>query len=230
MKIHNVPQGTPEWFMLRAGIPTASEFHRLLTPKFKAREGETPEKYLAEKLAERWQGGPLPSFTGYGEMEQGKILEEEARPWCEVEYGTTIETVGFVTDDAGRIGCSPDGLIGDDGGIEIKCPQADTHCRYLLNNQVPEQYLTQVHGSLLVTGRAWWRFVSYRRGFPALMIQVNRDEKILATMAEYLAAFNDKLDRDFARMVEINGGPPVIKKGEKPFWWGAGLGGKEEAA
>lgn len=231
MKIHNVPQGGSEWLILRAGIPTASEFDNLVTPKFEPRKGQTPETYLSKKLAERWMGGPLPTFTSFGDMEQGKILEEEARPWYALEYNVEVEQVGFVTTDDGRIGCSPDGLIGEDGGLELKCPTPHTHVDYLLDNKVPDEYLAQVHGALLVTGRPWWRFVSYRRNFPALVVQVNRDPKIQILLSEVLAEFNDKLERAFNRLQEINGGPPrhlLKKNAEKPWWWGAGQ--KEEAA
>jgi hypothetical protein len=230
VKIHNeYSQGTPEWMSLRAGIPTASEFDALVTPKFEPRKGQTPETYLAKKLAERWLGGPLPTFTSTAEMEQGHILEEEAKPWYSLEYGVELERAGFITTDDGKVGCSPDGLISADGGIEIKCPAPHTHAAYVMAGEVPDQYLAQVHGSMFVTGRPWWRFVSYRRKFPALVIQVERDEKIQAALSEALGLFVDRLERAFARLQEINGGPPkhLSKNSEKPFWWGAG---EQEAA
>ena len=189
MKILECKQGTEEWLRARAGIPTASEFDALLTPKFETRTGAMPHTYLCKKLAEHWQGGPLPSFAPFGAMEQGQILEAEAVPWYELEFGTTINRVGFITTDDGRVGCSPDGLLGDDGGIEIKCPFADTHVRYLLAGEVPKDYAAQVHGSLYVTGRKWWKFVSYRRHFPALVVTVERDEEIMGKIGEALDEF-----------------------------------------
>lgn len=225
MITHNVSQGTSEWLILRSGIPTASEFNSLITPKFEIRKGQMPESYLAEKLAERWMGSPLPTFHSHGDMEQGKIREESARPWYEDWHKCDVKQVGFLTTDSGKVGCSPDGLIGDDGGLEIKCPSPQVHVKYLLANEVPDEYLAQVHGSMLVTGRPWWRFMSYRPKFPALVIQVNRDEEIQAKLKDALDVFIDKLDRAFDRLCEINGSLPkhLLKpSGEKPWWWGVG--------
>ena len=166
MKIHDVKQGSEEWFKLRAGIPTASEFGQLLTPLFKVREGEMPKTFVQKKLAEAWMGGPILGFGGSFMMEQGQVVEQEARPFYELTCGEEVTTVGFCTTDDGTVGCSPDGLIGEDGGIEIKCPEPQTHVKYLLNGVLPDDYAAQVHGALFVTGRPWWRFISYRRGFP----------------------------------------------------------------
>lgn len=201
-------QNSGEWMVARAGIPTASEFDQLLTPEFKLRIGQTPASYLARKLAERWIGGPLMTVGGMWAMEQGHILEDEAIPWYEFEQGVSIERVGLVTTDDGRVGYSPDGLIGEDGGLEIKCPEAQTHVRYLLDGCVPKDYLCQVHGAMYVTGCPWWRFLSYRRHFPALLVTVERDEMIQERIAEALTGFLARLDEGWARLVDLNGGPP----------------------
>ena len=205
MKIIPVEQNSLDWLTARAGIPTASELDRLLTPKFEIRTGEMPKTYLAQKVAEAWLRGPLPGYQTL-DMEFGKILEEEAIPWYEFAFSETIQRVGLVTTDDGRVGCSPDGLIGEDGGIEIKCPEPHTHVNYLLAGEVPPQYLTQVHGSMFVTGRPWWKFVSYRRRFPPLVKLVERDDKIQATIKEALFGFLEKFDAAMKRMESMNGG------------------------
>lgn len=218
MKIIPVEQNSLDWLMARSGIPTCSEFDNLLTPKFEIRKGQTPETYLARKVAEAWIGGPLPGFMTI-DMELGKIREEEAIPWYEFEMTEKVERVGLVTTDDGRIGCSPDGLIGDDGGIEVKCPEAHTQVRYLLEGGVPDQYLAQVHGAMFVTGRKWWRFLSYRRGFPPVMVLVERDEKIQATIGEALSGFLAKFHAAINKLEQINDGPPkrnVYKPVEQP--------------
>ncbi len=207
MKLHDVEQGSMEWLMLRAGIPTASELDALVTPKFKVKTGQGPATYLAAKVAEAWQGGPLPSFQGF-DMEQGEILESEARAWLEFNGDVEIRKVGFITTDDGRVGCSPDGLLGEDCGLELKCPAAHTHTRYLLDGALPEEYAHQVHGSMFVTGFARWKFVSYRRGFPALVLTIERDEEKIAVIAEALTEFQARFDEAMERMIEINGGPP----------------------
>jgi hypothetical protein len=207
MKVHReFAQGSVQWIEAHCGIPTASEFDNLVTTKWEPRTGEMPKSYLARKLAEAWSG-PLPGFGSWG-MEQGQILEGEARPWLDFEFGWKIETVGFVTTDDGRIGCSPDGLIGEDGGVEIKCPEGPTHIKYLLNGILPPEYAAQVHGCMLVTGRPWWQFVSYRRHMPPLLIRVNRDEAIQEALREALVEFLERFDNAMGRLIEMNGGPP----------------------
>lgn len=207
MIIHPEPQGSVEWLLKRAGLPTASEFDQLVTPDFKIRTGETPRTYLAKKVSERWQGGPLVEFNTF-DMEQGNILENEAKPWYALEYNQEIQSVGLITTDDGRIGCSPDGLIGADSGIEIKCPQVYTHVRYLLNGGLPKEYAAQVHGSMFVTGRSEWKFVSYRRRFPALVLTVERDEKIQSVIRDALEVFLSSLDLAWKHLCALNGGPP----------------------
>lgn len=200
-------QRSVEWMQARAGIPTASEFDALLTPEFKIRTGQMPLTYLAKKVAEAWQGGPLAGFNTF-DMDQGNILEEEAVPWYELEFGEVIDRPAFITTDDGRIGCSPDGLLGQDGGIEIKCPEVHTHVGYLLAGELPPQYAAQVHGSMFVTGRKWWKFLSYRRHFPALLLTVERDEEAQEMIAEALEQFLGRFDRAMERLAELNGGPP----------------------
>ncbi len=191
----------------RAGIPTASEFDQLLTPELKIRTGDMPKSYLNKKLAEAWLGGPLPAFNSF-DMDQGNILEEEAIPWFELEFGTTIERPGFITTDDGRVGCSPDGLL-KDGGLEIKCPLVQTHIGYLLGGKVPPQYLAQVHGSLFVTGLPCWTFISYHRKLPALHLRIQRDEKINRAIEVALLAFGVEFDAGMNRLEQLNGGPPA---------------------
>lgn len=216
MKIARTPDGKPieqgsvEWMLARSGLPTASEFDSLVTPEFKIRTGEMPKTYLHKKVAEAWQGGPLIGFNVF-DVEQGQILESEAKPWYSLEYGEEITPVGFITTDDGRIGCSPDGLLGENSGIEIKCPAVHTHCGYVLKGSLPKEYAAQVFGSMFVTGRPYWNFLSYRRHFPPLMLTVHRDEEIMKTLAIALAEFLADFDAAMKRLEEINHGPPRRK-------------------
>jgi hypothetical protein len=206
MKIINVKQNSLEWLSARAGLPTASEWDALISPKGEIRKGGMPDSYLARKVAEKWIG-PLPGFSTL-DMDFGRILEEEAIPWYELEFNCTITRVGLVTDEEGLIGCSPDGLLGDDCGLEIKCPNPDTHVKYLLLDRVPDDYIAQVQGSMLVTGCPRWQFVSYRRRFPKLVIDVERNEKFCAALAEALGLFQVKLENAWQRICDCNGGEP----------------------
>lgn len=205
---HLVEQNSLWWEMARAGLPTASEFHNLISPKFKPREGEMVESYFAMKLSERWTLTPTPGKKT-PEMEFGNILEEKAKPFYTFQFNEEIMPCGFATTDDGKIGCSPDGLIGESGGIEIKCPEAKTHTKYLMAGKLPDDYVLQVHGSMFVTGRAWWKFMSFRNKFPAYITMIERDEKIMAVIEETLYTFCDKLDAGFKRLCEMNGGPPI---------------------
>jgi len=203
VKIHDCKQGSPEWHALRLGIPTASDFDQLVTPEFKLRTGATPDTYLYAKLCEKMLGFSPSADVNSFAMGQGVILESEARPYYEFTYDTKIQQVGFCTTDDGRIGCSPDGLIGDDGGIEIKCPQPERALRYLMEGGVPKEYLAQVHGSMFVTGRPWWLFMSYSRQWPAHIVRVERDEKIQAALRQALELFLEKFDAKHATISAI---------------------------
>lgn len=213
MKIIDCKQGSGQWLAARAGVITASEFDSLMTPLWKKKTGETPQTYIVRKVAEACMGIPLTDPSAWV-MDQGVILESEAIPWLEFTHSLSVQRVGFVTSDDGRIGCSPDGLIGDDGGIEIKCPQPTAHVKYLLAGSVPPDYLAQVHGSMYVTGRRWWKFLSYSRQFPPVLVHVDRDDEIIgkidAVIQESLADFEEKL-KNVRAIKEAYDGPKIAK-------------------
>jgi hypothetical protein len=207
MKVIDCVQGSEEWMKARAGIPTASEFDQLLTPKLEPRKGQMPATYLHRKLAEWWLGGPLMTFTNYN-MDAGQILETEALPFYSLMHSVEIKRVGFITTDDGKVGCSPDGMIGDEG-IEIKCPAIQTHFGWLLDGGLPEEHAAQVYGSLYVTGAQGWHFVSYHRRTPLLETMVTRDEAIMGRIEDALGMFLERFDRAKQRIIELNGGPPT---------------------
>lgn len=204
MILHKVEQGTPAWLELRLGIPTASEFDAIISPLWKVRTGEGVKTYLYRKIVEKVCRHLDEDFGGGFAMEQGSILEHEATPWFEFTHDMQIQRVGFCTTDDGRVGCSPDGLIGEDGGIEIKCPLPHTHLKYLMAGTLPPEYAAQVHGSMFVTGRSWWKFVSYSRKFPALVLHVERDEKIIEAMREALDGFLKSFDEQMEHLAKLS--------------------------
>lgn len=198
MKTHDVKQGSAEWLALRLGIPTASEMDALVSPKGEIRTGKGPKSYLYKKVCERVLG--FAPDAGSFAMEQGSILEHEARPWYAFTNDVTVETPGFITTDDGRAGCSPDGLVGADGGLEIKCFQPEHSLRCLMENAIPDEYVMQVQMSLWVTGRKWWDFLSYSRQFPAVVIRVTPDEKLQAAIEDALAGFTQRFDAAVAKV------------------------------
>lgn len=204
MKIHNVKQGSSEWLFLRAGKLTCSELDSLISPEWKVRTGQGPETYCIEKVTEKLIGQPLDlEQLGSFAMTQGNLLEAEAIPWLAFTQNIKVDRVGFITTDDESMGCSPDGLIGEDGGLEVKCPLAQTHIRYLLDGQVPKQYLAQVHGSMYVTRRKWWLFMSYSRQFPKLIVRVERDESIQAKIHAAVEAFKESFTEKLNRINEL---------------------------
>lgn len=196
----DIEQGSLGWLEARAGVVTASEFGNLVTPGFEIRDGEMPKTYLAQKLAEKI-GGPMLSFSSFA-TEQGECLEDEARAWLALEMDREIEQVGFCTTDDGRAGCSPDGIIGEEG-LELKAPQSVNHVKWLLAGGAPKEHLAQIHFGMFVTGFASWRFVSYRRGFPALVVVVKRDEKIQKILGAALRAFLERFDAGLNRLKDL---------------------------
>lgn len=206
MKIHHAQQNSLEWLQARSGVVTASEFDQFLTTSFELRTGEMPRSYIARKIAERWIGGSLPGYQSV-DMDIGEILEKEAIPFYEGLYGP-VTRVGLVTTDDGRVGCSPDGLLGEEAGIEIKCPRVETHVKYVLRGKVPNEYIAQVHASMYVTGRPYWMFMSFCRRLPLLLVKVPRDEKIISAIDDAVATILDGIDAGMTALEALNGGPP----------------------
>jgi hypothetical protein len=202
-------QRSIEWNAIRAGVITASECAVLLTEKGKVSASKGVDTYLSVKLAEMVIGGQLPQVGGSFAMDYGTILEDEAIPLFNLTNDQEIRKVAFILSDDGRCGCSPDGLIGDDTGIEIKCPLIQTHIKYLLAGDLPPDYFAQVHFSMFVTGFKRWKFLSYHRQLKPLLITVERDEAVQAVIGEAVGNFVAKLDASWKLLCEKNGGEPV---------------------
>jgi putative phage-type endonuclease len=162
----DIEQGTDEWLALRRGVITASTIGKLITATGKPANNDTSRAQLLQLLAERITGDTEDSF--YGEdMQRGHLLEPLARDLYAKHYAP-VQECGFVTCefDGVTIGYSPDGLVGEDGLIEVKSPRQKTHLKSLLTDEVPTEYLPQVQTGLAITGRAWCDFISYAPGLP----------------------------------------------------------------
>ena len=200
MIVHNVVQGSAEWLQLRLGKPTASEFGKIITPKGKV--STQAENYLRCLCAEILIGHPLEHLV-MPWMDRGHQLEEEAVSFYELQTGNESVPVGFVTNDEGTIGASPDRLVGEEGELEIKCPAPQTHVGYMLfDDGVDNDYYPQVQGQLYVTGRVWADVVSYHPSMRSVIIRVERNEEYIEKMAAMLEAFVGQLKLAADRMVD----------------------------
>lgn len=181
----NELQRTEEWRKDRAGKFTGSIFADLIARHKK--NGERLKSFTEcvwNVVVERMSGKPIEGPSGFA-LQWGTDVEPYAREAYELETGNTVVESGFIQHPTIEYaGCSPDGLIGSDGGIEIKSPKSlRIHLERFLDG-VPEEYMPQVQGCMWITGRQWWDFVSYHPDAPEshrlLVIRVKRDEKMIA--------------------------------------------------
>ena len=182
--IRNIDQGSEEWLKLRLGVATASNFDKIITTTGK--ESESLKKYALQLATELMLETPEPSFKN-DVMARGNELESLARDAYQEQTFNVVEQITMFKSDCGNFGYSPDGIIGDDGLNEIKCPIATTHFKYLLDNKMPTDYWQQVQGGLWVSQRKWIDFVSFNSYFKdkkLFIVRVERDEEYIAKLAE----------------------------------------------
>jgi len=193
MIIIDAIQRSPEWFAARAGVPSASSFDKIITTDGKL--SKQAMKYLYQLAGERITGKAEESYTN-SVMLRGIEMEAEARELYRLITDSLAQEVGFcMTEGPAVYGASPDGMVDEDGLLEIKCPQMATHVGYLLENVLPTEYIQQTQGQLLVTGRKWLDFMSYYPGMKPLIIRVVPDVKFQAILKCELENFCLELDR-----------------------------------
>lgn len=194
MKIHDVAQNSPEWRMLRAGIPTASAFEKIITPKGAA--SKSAESYKNLLLGERIMGHPADEKPFSWAMERGSALEKKALTYYQIQTDYQTVPVGFVTDDDERWGASPDQFVGDDGCLEIKCPEKiELHISYLRQaGAAYEDYKVQAQGQLWVCDRQWVDFLSFHPDLPWSLVRVERDESYIEKLEKAVRQFSDELE------------------------------------
>lgn len=168
MIIHDVEQRTDEWRALRLGKVTASRVADLLA-KTKTGWGASRANYAAQLVAERLTGVPADNYVSQA-MQFGIDTEAEAVNAYEFVHGSTVTAVGFVAHpEITMAGASPDGLVSDDGLIEVKVPNTATHIETLLGGSIPSKYIVQMQFQMACTGRAWCDFVSFDPRLPEPM-------------------------------------------------------------
>lgn len=177
-------QRTDEWFQDRLGKATASHFSDVMA-SIKSGEAAGRKNYRAELVVERLTSKSTDSFTSK-EMQWGTDTEPLAKLRYTLSTGNTVEECGFISHEKILAGASPDGLLGSDGLIEVKCPNTATHIETLHTGAVPRQYVAQVQGQLWITGRQWADFVSFDPRLPEeaalIIVRVNRDEDYIKSL------------------------------------------------
>jgi putative phage-type endonuclease len=201
-------QGTAEWLAARCGKVTASRAADVIA-KTKSGWGASRANYMGELIAERLTGTPAEKFTNAA-MAWGSDTEAAARAAYQFEKMTPVVKVGFVPHPSiAMAGASPDGLVGDDGLIECKCPNTATHIETLLGQSVPSKYIWQIQMQLACTQRQWADFVSFDPRLPesmSLFVQrVPRDDEAIKYLETEIAAFLSELEEKLAALVSRYG-------------------------
>lgn len=212
----DIEQGTEEWHKLRCGVITASTIKKMLTPTGKIANNDTSRRVVSEIAAERLSGFQEETCTTFAMM-RGHDDEELAREVYAANVAP-VDECGFITnDDHGFvIGCSPDGLIGEDGGFECKSRLHAIQIQTIIEGTVPDEFVAQIQTCLLVTGRKWWDFCSTPSfgGSKALLIRVTPDpvwqERLIEAatecerrVQETIAAYKAAIDNPSVRLLDI---------------------------
>jgi predicted phage-related endonuclease len=216
-------QGSEEWHNARCGLLTASEVDRILTPKLKIADNAKTRAHLWELAAQRISAYVEPTYIGDA-MLRGHEDEILARALYAEKYAPVAE-VGFVTNDKWGfvLGCSPDGLVGDDGMIECKSRCQKYQVQTIVEEftgiaRIPEEYVLQVQSGLLVTGRKWCDFISYSGGLPMAVVRCTADAAVQDAIIEAAAKFEARICEviaDFHEAVAARGYHPTERRIEE---------------
>jgi putative phage-type endonuclease len=191
-----IEQGTPEWHELRRGKVTASRVADILA-KTKTGASASRQNYLIELALQRTTKAIEPSYTNAA-MEWGTATEPQARVAYEVNTSNFVDQVPFIDHPTIEgFGCSPDGLVGADGLLEIKCPNSATHWEYYKAKEPPKKYFIQMQAQMSVTGAKWCDFVSFDPRMPErsqiLIVNVPRDPEFIVYMEAEIKIFLDEV-------------------------------------
>jgi len=198
-------QRTDDWFAARLGKVTASRVADVVA-KTKTGYSASRANYMAELICERLTGRQGDNYQNAA-MVWGTETEPKARAAYEAETGSLVEGVGFVPHPTITMsGASPDGLVGEEGGVEIKCPNTATHIDTILSETIPGKYVTQMQWQMACTGRKWCDFISYDPRVPEKMQlwikRVDRDDKYIEEMEKEVVAFLEELETKLGKLKE----------------------------
>lgn len=186
-------QGSDEWHAARCGLITASEMHKLLTPTLKLADNEKTRAHIYELAAQRISQYVEPSYIGDNAL-RGYEDEIKARDLYSEHYAPVDEIGGMVRDFGSyKVWCSPDGLVGDDGGIECKSRLQRFQIEVISKHEVPVEHVLQVQTSLFVSGRDWWDYVSYCGGYPPAVIRCEPIERYQSAIKAACEAAEERI-------------------------------------
>lgn len=197
MQVIDCEQGSPEWFNVRAGMPTASEFATVMASGRAGAESKTRRTYMLKLAGEILTGEPMETFTNV-HMERGKAMEDEARNFYAFLRDADPTRVGFVVN--GPKGCSPDSFIGDDGMLEVKTKLPHLMIECLLKDEFPPDHKAQCQGALWVAEREWIDIAVYWPKLPLFVKRAYRDESYIKSIASAVEQFNAELHETVAKV------------------------------
>lgn len=219
----DIIQGSEEWHAMRLGKVTASRVADVIA-KTKSGYSTSRANYAAQLIVERLTGTPTENFTNAA-MQWGKDMEPEARTAYEFYRAEEVEQVPFIDHPTiGDSGASPDGLVGVDGLVEIKCPITATHIETLTGRSAPAKYITQMQWQMACTGRKWCDFVSYDPRMPESMrffcTRIDRDNQMIADLEteviKFLSDVRSKVDelKSLYETEELDTATEILMAGE----------------
>jgi len=199
-------QRTDTWFAARLGRVTASRVHEIMATLKDGKPAAACANYMADIVLERLTGKRAEGFSNDA-MDWGTQTEPQARAAYSAKTGELVTEVGFVNHPTLMAGASPDGLVGDDGLVEIKCPTSSTALETLFTQKIAKKYIDQMQWQLLVTGRAWCDFCSFDPRLPehlqCYIQRVPRDNKRIAELEEAVAKFLKEVDTQVKTLQEM---------------------------
>jgi len=216
--VHDAPQGTPEWHAARLGLPTASMAANLVTPT--GRAAGAVVGYADRLGVQRYRGLASDRFAGSPATGHGLLFEARARAAYAWLGDVDVLEVGFCTDDRARYGGSPDGLIGEHGGLEIKCPLMPAFIAALMHIEErgtpPSPYLPQVHMLMLVTDRLWWDVAFWHPDLPdePAVVRIERDRSWDRRLLRQIAVCRRRRDRVVATLARRAGRERLVCRAE----------------
>lgn len=193
IEVFDCEQRSEEWFRLRAGLPTASEFSTVMAKG----EGKTRSTYMRKLAGEIITGEPMENYTN-ANIDRGREMEAQARAFYAFMEDADTQRVGFIRNDG--IGCSPDALIGATGMLEIKTAAPHVLIEYILRDGFPSEHMAQCQGNLFVAEREWIDLAIYWPDMPRFVKRVSRDDAYLARLREEIDRFRGELDAMVAKV------------------------------